>query len=117
MNEVNDIAKAAGCNLVGQVTQYRDAVDSAHCIGRRKLDEPRRTVGQESIHVVIFTRQLSAGQVFRIGKKLGNDIRVLDRNLLILETFEKRSATKEAGLQVALARLRYIFSWGQRINS
>ena len=113
MDEVNDIAKAAGYNVVGQVTQHREAVDSAYCIGEGKLDEIRRTIGKESIEVLIFTRQLSAGQIFRIKRKLGDEIRVLDRNLLILEVFEKRSATREAKLQITLARLRYTFSWGR----
>lgn len=113
MDEVNDIAKVAGYNVVGQVTQHREAVDSAYCIGEGKLDEIRRTIGKESIEVLIFTRQLSAGQIFRIKRKLGDEIRVLDRNLLILEVFEKRSATREAKLQIALARLRYTFSWGR----
>jgi len=113
MNEVNDIAKTAGYNVVGQVTQHRDSVDPAYCIGEGKLDEIRRFIEKDSIEVVIFTRQLSAGQMFRIKKKLSDRIRVLDRNLLILEIFEKRSATKEALLQVELARLRYTFSWGR----
>jgi GTP-binding protein HflX len=110
---VEDIAKAAGYDVVGQVTQHREAVDSAYFIGEGKLDEISRTIGKESIEALIFTRQLSAGQIFRIKKKLGDEIRVLDRNLLILEVFEKRSATREAKLQIALARLRYTFSWGR----
>jgi len=113
MNEVNDIAKAADYNVVGQVVQHREAIDSSYCIGEGKLDEVKDIIEKDAIEVVIFTRQLSAGQIFRIKKKLGDRIRVLDRNLLILEIFEKRSATKEATLQIALARLRYTFSWGR----
>jgi len=70
-------------------------------------------VRDDSVDVVIFAGQLSAGQVFRIKKKLGEGVRVLDRNLLILEVFDKRGATAEAKLQVSLARLRYTFSWGR----
>jgi GTP-binding protein HflX len=87
-------------------------VDSAYCVGKGKIDEIEKTIMADSIEAIIFTRQLSAGQVFRIKKKLG-DVRVLDRNLLILEVFEKRCATTEAKLQIALARLRYTFSWGR----
>jgi GTP-binding protein HflX len=112
IDEVNDIAKAAGYNVVGQVIQHRDSVDSAYCVGKGKIDEIEKTVKEDSIEAVIFTRQLSAGQVFRIKKKLG-DAHVLDRNLLILEVFEKRCATTEARLQIALAKLRYTFSWGR----
>ncbi len=112
MTEVNDIAKAAGYNIVGEVTQHRDFPDSAYCVGKGKLEEIQKMVEKEAIDVVIFTRQLSAGQIFRIKKVLG-EVHVLDRNLLILEIFEKRSATEEARLQIALARLRYTFSWGR----
>ena len=113
MNEVNDIANAADYDVVGQVAQHREAIDPSYCIGEGKLDEIKKAIEKEAIEAVIFTRQLSAGQIFRIKKKLGDRIRVLDRNLLILEIFEKRSATKEAMLQIELARLRYTFSWGR----
>ena len=113
IDEVNDIAKAAGYNVVGQVIQHRDSVDSAYCVGKGKIDEIEKTITEDSIEAIIFTRQLSAGQIFRIKKKLGDEVRVLDRNLLILEVFEKRCATTEAKLQIALARLRYTFSWGR----
>jgi GTPase len=112
IDEMSDIAKAAGYDVVGQVTQHRDSVDSAYCVGKGKIDEIEETIKADSIEAVIFTRQLSAGQVFRVKRKLG-DVRVLDRNLLILEVFEKRCATTEAKLQIALARLRYTFSWGR----
>jgi GTP-binding protein HflX len=113
LDETSDIAEAAGYNVVGKITQHREAVDSAYCIGEGKLDEIQKIVEKQSIQALIFTRQLSAGQTFRIQKKIGGEVRVLDRNLLILEVFEKRSATKEAELQIALARLRYTFSWGR----
>jgi len=110
---VNDIAKAAGYNVVGQVVQRRDSVDSAYCVGKGKIDEIKETIIGDSIEAIIFTRQLSAGQIFRIKKKLGDEVQVLDRNLLILEVFEKRCTTTEAKLRIALARLRYTFSWGR----
>lgn len=113
IDEVKDIANAVGYNVVSQVTQHREAIDAAYCVGEGKLDEISRTIGKDSIKVLIFTRQLSAGQMFRIKKKIGEEVRVLDRNLLILEVFEKRANTKEAQLQIALARLRYTFSWGR----
>ena len=113
IDEVNDIAKAAGYNVVSQVIQHRGSVDSAYCVGKGKIDEIKKTIIGDSIEAIIFTRQLSAGQIFRIKKKLGDEVRVLDRNLLILEVFEKRCATTEAKLQIALARLRYTFSWGR----
>ena len=112
MNEVSDIAKSAGYDVADQITQHRDIIDSAYYVGDGKLDEIQQTIRKQSIGTVIFAGQLSAGQVFRIQKRLGSTI-VLDRNLLILEIFEKRSATTEARLQIALAKLRYTFSWAR----
>ena len=95
------------------MTQRRDAVDGAFCVGEGKIDEIAKLVREDPVDAVVFARQLSAGQVFRIKKKLGEAVRVLDRNLLILEVFDKRGATAEAKLQVSLAKLRYTFSWGR----
>jgi len=113
MDEVKDIAEAIGYDVVGQVTQHCGSVDSSYCVGEGKLLEIRRTVENQSIGALIFTRELSAGQMFRIKKKIGPQVNVLDRNLLILEIFEKRAATTETKLQIALAKLRYTFSWGR----
>lgn len=74
MAEVNDIAKAAGYNVVSEVTQRREAIDGAYCIGEGKLDEISKTIGKDSIKVLIFTRQLSPGQMFRIKKKIGEGV-------------------------------------------
>jgi len=113
MNEASDIAKTAGYDVVAQVSQHRDAVDARFCVGEGKIDEIAEIVRKDPVDAIAFVQQLSAGQVFRIKKKLGGQVRILDRNLLILEVFEKRGTTAEAKLQVALARLRYTFSWGR----
>ncbi len=41
-DEMSDIAKAAGYDVVGEVVQHREAVDGAYCIGAGKLDEDRK---------------------------------------------------------------------------
>ncbi|HYB67680.1 MAG TPA: GTPase, partial [Candidatus Acidoferrales bacterium] len=44
---------------------------------------------------------------------LGGEVRVIDRNLLILEVFDRRAFTNEAKLQIRLAKLKYTLSWGR----
>jgi len=62
----------------------------------------------------LFANRLPGSQVFKIQKVLGGtDIKVVDRNMLILEVFDQRAMTKEAKLQIELAKLRYTFSWGK----
>lgn len=113
LSELNDIARTAGYDIAGEVKQRRSAVDGSFCVGEGKIDEIAKLIRTDPVDAVVFTRHLSAGQVFRIKKKLGETVQVLDRNLLILEVFDKRGATAEAKLQVSLARLRYTFSWGR----
>jgi GTP-binding protein HflX len=42
-----------------------------------------------------------------IKKALGDDLEIFDRTMLILDLFERRAKTKEASLQVEIARLKY----------
>jgi GTP-binding protein HflX len=70
-------------------------------------------VEEKDVEFVIFANTLPSAQVFKIQKQLGGDVKVIDRHLLILEVFDKRAMTKEAKLQIRLARLRYTFSWGR----
>jgi GTP-binding protein HflX len=62
---------------------------------------------------VIFANTLPSSQVFKIQRRLGGEVRVVDRNLLILEVFDKRAMTREAKLQIKLAKMKYTFSWGR----
>src|SRR5437899_10699160 len=71
-------------------------------------------VTEKYIEAVVFDITLTSAMVFKIQRVLGGtDVKVIDRNLLILEFIDKRAMTKEAKLQIALAKLRYTFSWGR----
>jgi len=112
VDEVSMMARSIGCNVVSEMIQNRNSVHHSHCIGAGKLEELRRLVQQENIDMVIFTNTLPSSQVFKIQQKIG-EVKVIDRNLLILAVFNSRAMTKEARLQIELARLRYTFSWGR----
>ncbi len=112
VDEVSTMAENIGYTVVESLVQLRNSVHHSHCIGAGKLEELKELVQQERIDLVIFTNTLPSSQVFKIQRKIG-DVKVIDRNLLILEVFSKRAMTKEAKLQIELARLRYTFSWGR----
>ena len=57
-------------------------------------------------HRVIFNDTLSPSQIRNLQKLL--KLPVMDRTALILEIFERRARTREARLQVELAKLRYL---------
>ncbi len=64
---------------------------------------------------LIFNEPLSPGQIFNIGKEF--ELLAMDRFNLILEIFASRASTREAKLQVELARLSYEAPFVRTIES
>jgi len=114
IDEVDAMAKSVGYNVIERVIQKRNSIQHSYTIGRGKLEELKRIVEEKSIDTLIFASTLSSAHVFNIQQKVGNDVKVIDRNLLILELFKKRAMTSEAQLQIQLAHLKYTFSWGRQ---
>jgi GTP-binding protein HflX len=113
IDEVVSMASSLGYEVVGVVSQRRRAPHASFCIGSGKMEELKRLVEERMAESVIFANALSGSQVFKISRELGGEIKVIDRNMLILELFKERAMTKEAQLQIQLAKLRYTFSWGR----
>src|SRR5215472_118245 len=113
-DEVETMARSIGYEIVDRVIQHRKSIHHTYTIGPGKLDELKQIASEKKVEAVLFANRLPGSQVFKIQKVLGGtDISVIDRNLLILEVFDKRAMTREAKLQIALAKLRYTFSWGR----
>lgn len=112
MEEVKSMMETVGYEIVECVSQKRDDYDPACCIGKGKVDEIQNIVHEKGAKVVAFANTLSGGQVLRIQKRI-SDAKILDRNLVILELFEKRARTRESKLQIGLARLLYTYGWGR----
>ncbi len=106
LDELCELAKTAGVEVVGYLLQNRNTPDSATYIGEGKLCELANAVEELGADVVIFDDELSPVQVRNISDRL--DIKVLDRTALILDIFAMRAATKEGKIQVELAQLRYM---------
>ncbi|MEM2884847.1 MAG: GTPase HflX, partial [Thermoproteota archaeon] len=111
MEEVKSVMETIGYDVVDCLSQKRDDYDPAVCIGKGKVDEIKRVAQEKGATVVAFANTLTGGQVLRIQKKISG--KVLDRNLVILELFEKRAMTRESKLQIGLARLLYTYGWGR----
>ncbi len=103
--ELAGLAKAAGVEVVGQVTQRRMAPDAATYIGSGKLEDLKKLVQSQKADVVIFDNDLSPAQGRNIEKVVR--ARVIDRTQLILDIFARRAQTYEARLAVELAQLEY----------
>jgi GTP-binding protein HflX len=112
MSEVKSLMEAMGYEIVQTIHQRRGDYTPGLCIGRGKVEEISEIVNRRKVAVVAFANMLTGGQVLRIQRMMG-EAKVLDRNLVILELFEKRARTSEAKLQIALAKLLYTYGWGR----
>jgi GTP-binding protein HflX len=104
--EIRDLARAAGYEAAGEITQTRTE-DPAYHLGEGKITRLSNAVAREGAAVVIFDNQLGPYQTYNIGNELPERVRVIDRFRLILEIFGQRAQTRKAQLQVELAELRY----------
>ncbi|MEM2431090.1 MAG: GTPase HflX [Candidatus Bathyarchaeia archaeon] len=104
MDELRSLAEAAGYEIVGLLEQVRHPHPRYH-IGPGKVKELAQMVKDLKAEKVIFGNELKIVQVYNLAKAIG--VEVIDRLQLILEIFVRRASTKEAKLQIELARLRY----------
>jgi GTP-binding protein HflX len=111
--ETQMMAESIGYTVVGTLVQRRKSVHHSYTIGPGRLNDLKRLVEDNDADTVIFANPLTSSHVFKLTQHLGGEVRVIDRNLLILEVFDKRAFTNEAKLQIRLAKLRYTLSWGR----
>jgi len=104
MEELRSLAKAAGYEIVGSVEQVK-APSPRYYIGSGKAKELAEMASELGAEKIIFGNELKAVQVYNLAKLTG--VEVIDRFQLILEIFLRRASTKEAKLQIDLARLGY----------
>ncbi|AKL95055.1 GTP-binding protein HflX [Clostridium aceticum] len=105
MKELEELAKAAGAEVIAVVVQNRPAIHVAYYIGKGKVQEIAELCQHHEIDVVIFNDELSGSQIRNLEEVVGVD--VIDRTNLILDIFAQRAQTKEGKLQVELAQLKY----------
>ena len=106
LEELAELARACEMNPVDTVTQPLSHINTGLYVGSGKADEIRISAEMFGAERVIFNDTLSPSQIRNLQKIL--KLPVMDRTALILEIFERRARTREARLQVELAKLRYL---------
>jgi GTPase len=101
------LAKTAGVNIIGTLTQRLNSPNPATLIGTGKLEELNSAVVELNASVVLFDDELSPRQQREIEQTLGLEVKVLDRTALILDIFARHARTREGSVQVELAQYEY----------
>lgn len=106
MDELASLAEACELEVAAEMTQNLSHINKATYIGPGKAEELKNLIEETDAVSVIFDDELSPSQIRNLEKQL--DCEVIDRTMLILDIFAGRAKTKEAQLQVEVARLKYM---------
>jgi GTP-binding protein HflX len=103
--ELVELARSAGVEVVDVVTQHRPRADPRFLLGPGRLKDLVIQAFQSDVDLVIFDQNLTPTQARNLSERL--DLRVIDRTQLILDIFAQRASSRDGKLQVELAQLRY----------
>lgn len=106
IEELSELARTAGADVVGRTTQKLEHPNVATYVGKGKLEEVKEAGKVLGANVVIFDDELSPSQQRNLERELGT--KVIDRTALILDIFATRAHTREGRLQTSLAQMQYL---------
>ncbi len=107
LQELCLLVKTAGAEVVGKITQKVTKINPATLIGTGKAKQIISQAEGIGAQIIIFDDELSPAQIKNY-HKMAKNIKILDRNGLILDIFKKHAQTKEAITQVDLAYMEYL---------
>lgn len=106
MEELAALAEACNMEVVAVVEQVLPFVNKALYIGTGKVEQVRDMAQDTGAEVIVFDNALSPSQLRNLQRELR--LPILSRTALILEIFSNRAKTREAKLQVEMAKLQYM---------
>ena len=98
------------CETYGIATAHQEAChirkyDASIYVGKGKLEELIQMAKEKKVDLVVFDDEITPAQQRNLEKAF--QLPVMDRTEIILEVFAQRAHTKEAHLQIELAKVRY----------
>ncbi|AQW21531.1 GTPase HflX [Lentilactobacillus curieae] len=105
IEELNNLATANNMTVTETLIQKLDRPDASTYFGKGKIEELATVVQDTGANTVVANDELSPSQIRNIEKQ--TNAKIIDRTGLILEIFANRAQSREAKLQVELAKLQY----------
>jgi GTP-binding protein HflX len=106
LDELEFLVATAGAETVKRFNQKLSQPDRKTYVGSGRLEDIKAFVIEEEIDMVVFDDELTPSQLRNIENEL--QVKILDRNNLILDIFAGRAQTAQAKTQVELAQLQYL---------
>ncbi|MBQ3013722.1 MAG: GTPase HflX [Clostridia bacterium] len=107
LDELERLLETAGGVCIAKLIQNKDRPDPRTLIGSGKVRELAELCRTNDVELVVFDEELSPSQIRNLEDEIGEDMRVIDRSILILDIFALHAISREGKLQVELAQLKY----------
>lgn len=105
MTELRELARANNMEVVGQASQNAENIVAGTYFGVGKINQIKAMAQVLKAQALVINDELTPTQIRNLESM--TKLKVIDRTELILEIFSNRAKTKQAKLQVQLARLQY----------
>ena len=108
LEELKLLANTNHYNINKVFIQKLDKYNPSTFIGKGKIKDLISYCNINDIKIIIFNDEISPTQIKNIQKIVGEKIRVVDRTGVIIDIFSNHARTKEAKVQVEIAKLEYL---------
>ena len=105
LEELEELVNTLGVPVMRRMLVHYRENHARYLIGSGKAEEIAAIVKEEKLDSIIFDNELTPAQQRNWEKLTG--VTVIDRHEVILDIFAQRARTREARLQVDLARMEY----------
>ncbi len=105
LEELTSLVYTMGIEPVEKIMVKLRTKNPRYLIGKGKMEEIRELAEECNADLIVFDCQLSPSQQRNL--EFHYNLAVIDRQEVIIDIFADRASTKEAVLQVALARMKY----------
>ena len=105
LEELRELVNTLGVPVCGEIVAPIRQIHPKFYVGSGKLEEIKAEAAAKGANILIFDCELGPSQQRNLEK--ASAMRVYDRQEVILDIFAERAQTREAVLQVELARNRY----------
>ncbi len=106
LDELSELARSDELIVLDSIIQRRPRADHRTVLGKGKLKELVIQSLQMGADLIVFDRELTPAQLRSLSDFM--DLKVIDRNQLILDIFAQRAKSRNGKFQVELAQLQYM---------
>lgn len=105
MRELAELVQANNMEVAQRFDQSLDRPNPATYFGSGKVEELQRAAAESGVNVIVANDELSPSQLSNLATQ--TQTKVIDRTALIIEIFANRAQSREAKIQVQIAKLQY----------